>query len=226
MIAMTFRSALTRLTLAACAAIALAFAAAVSAEAKPFAQWRNGDLIFQQSTGGQSAAVIAATGSRFTHMGIVALRKGRAVVIEAGGVVSETPLAAFVARGKGGRYAVYRIRDLTLIQWAVAEMTARMMYGRPYDIFFREGADHIYCSELPHLVFKSARIDLGRRERFGDLAVDNAAVRAIFLRRWQLHPDCRGLDADRCWRRIQDQRIVTPASIARDPDVRLVYSNF
>jgi hypothetical protein len=201
-------------------------AAVGAAEAKPFTSWRDGDLIFQQSTGTQSAAVIAATGSRFTHMGVVAVRKGKPVVIEAGGVVSETPLAAFVARGKGGRYAVYRIRNLKVVQWAVAEMAARMMYGKPYDIFFREGADHIYCSELPYLMFKPARIDLGRRERLGDLALDSAAVRTIFLKRWRLHPDCRGLDQERCWRKIQDQRLITPASIARDPDVRLVYSNF
>lgn len=210
----------------ALAAVAFALAAIGAAHAAPFTSWRDGDLIFQQSTGSQSGAVLAATGSRFTHMGIVRLNNGKPMVIEAARVVGETPLQRFIARGRGGRYAVYRVRDLPVIKWAVAQMLARMMFGRPYDIFFRPGGDAIYCSELPHLAFKAAGIELGAMQRLGDLTVDNAAVRAIFLRRWELHPDCRGLDQQACWRKIQDQRLVTPASIARDPDVKLVYSNF
>jgi hypothetical protein len=210
------------------AAVLLTACAAMlgSVEAAPFTGWRSGDLIFQESRGSQSAAVLAATGSRFTHMGIVQIRGRTVTVIEAGAMVGETPLGRFVARGAGGRYAVYRIRGLKVIQWAVAQMAARMMYGKPYDLFFREGNDRIYCSELPVLAFKSAGIDLGRRERLGQLALNNAAVRQIFLQRWRLHPDCRGLDERACWARIQNQRLVTPLSIARDPDVVRVYSNF
>ncbi len=215
-------------------AIAAAFAVAVltmtaaagAAPMRSFKGWHDGDLIFQQSTGGQSAAVLAATGSRYTHMGVVRLNDGKPVVIEAAGRVGEIPLERFIARGKGGRFAVYRVRDLPVIKWAVAQMYMRMMWGRPYDVFFRLGNDAFYCSELPYLAFKSANMELGKEQRLGDLALNNPAVAALFVRRWQQHPDCKGLDRGACWRKIQDQRIVTPASIARDPQVRLVYSNF
>jgi hypothetical protein len=214
-------------TIAAVLALgALAMAPAHAAPARPFTQWRDGDLIFQQSTGGQSAAVLAATGSRYTHMGVVRLNRGRVMVIEAAARVGETPLARFIARGKGGRYAVYRVRNLPVIKWAVAQLYMRMMWGRPYDVFFRPGNDAFYCSELPYLAFRSAKIELGTEQRLGELTVNNPAVMALFLKRWRTHPGCKGLDQRACWRRIQDQRIVTPASIARDPEVRLVYSNF
>jgi hypothetical protein len=211
------------------AALALAALMVAPAQAAPehaFTQWRDGDLIFQQSTGGQSAAVLAATGSRYTHMGVVRLNGGRVMVIEAAHMVGETPLARFIARGKNGRYAVYRVRDLPVIKWAVAQMYMRMMFNKPYDIFFRPGNDAFYCSELPYMAFQSAKIELGTMQRLGDLAVSSPAVAALFARRWQQHPDCKGLDQQTCWRKIQNQRLVTPASIAGDSDVRLVYSNF
>lgn len=225
---MTVMAKPVHVVLAACAIAVGCFTAAQAAPARPFTQWQNGDLIFQQSTGSQTAAVLEATGSRFTHMGIVQIRNRQVTVIEAQAQaqVTETPLDRFIARGRDGRYAVYRVRGLKPVQWAVVQFTARLLYGKPYDIFFRSGADAIYCSELPYLAFKSANIELGKPHRLGELAVQGSAVRALFLKRWQTHPDCRGLGAEACWRKIQDQRLVTPASIARDPNVALVYSNF
>lgn len=223
---MTAMAKPVHVVLAACAIAVGLFTTVQAAPVRALAQWQNGDLIFQQSTGSQTAAVLEATGSRFTHMGIVQIRNRQVTVIEAQATVTETPVERFIARGRDGHYAVYRVRGLKPIQWAVVQFTARLLYGRPYDIFFRPGADAIYCSELPYLAFKSANIELGKPQRLGELAVQGSAVRALFLKRWQLHPDCRGLGAEACWRKIQNQRLVTPASIARDPNVALVYANF
>ncbi|OZI52655.1 YiiX/YebB-like N1pC/P60 family cysteine hydrolase [Bordetella genomosp. 4] len=196
------------------------------AYAHDFTEWRTGDLVFQDSAGPQSAAIRIATKSRYTHMGIVRLTPSGPVVIEAARTVSETPLAKFLARGQQGQYAVYRLNTATpeSIQTALAE--ASRYTGRPYDIFFRLEPDAIYCSELPYYAFKAAGITLGKTERFGTLAVDNPAVRTLFLARWERHPDCQATDQAGCWQRIQEQLLVTPASIAADQQITRIFSNF
>ncbi|CAM4218470.1 YiiX/YebB-like N1pC/P60 family cysteine hydrolase [Bordetella muralis] len=196
------------------------------AHAHDFTEWRTGDLVFQDSAGPQSTAIRTATKSHYTHMGIVRLTPSGPVVIEAARTVSETPLTKFLARGQQGQYAVYRLNTATPegIQTALAE--ASRYTGRPYDIFFRLEPDAIYCSELPYYAFKAAGITLGKTERFGTLAIDNPAVRTLFLARWEKHPDCQATDQAGCWRRIQAQLLVTPASIAADPQVTRIFSNF
>lgn len=204
----------------------LLFLLATAAYARDFADWRDGDLVFHDSGGAQAEAIRVATRSPYTHMGIVRRTRSGPVVIEAARTVGETRLAAFLARGKGGRYAVYRLRspDPAGIGTALAE--AKRYFGRPYDIFFRLEPSEIYCSELPHHAFNAAGIKLGRPERFGALAVENPAVRQLFLARWRRHPDCRTTDEAGCWRLLQDQLFVTPASIAADPQMERVFSNF
>lgn len=187
---------------------------------------RDGDLVFQQSQSRQSAAILAATGSPLTHMGIVHMRDGKPYVIEAWRTVRETPLADWIARGENGRYRVYRYRDLSTAQAATAIGEALAMEGRPYDPFFRPGDDAIYCSELVRLAFAAAGIDLGAMEAIGDLETEGPAVRAIFAERWRMHPDCGDAgDAQACWERVAIQPIVTPASIAADRRLALIRSD-
>ncbi len=196
------------------------------ARAAGFEDWRDGDLVFQDSGGPQALAIRLATGSAYTHMGIVRLTAAGPVVIEAAARVGETPLARFLARGTDGRYAVYRVRGLTPDKARAVLAASRRYFGRPYDMFFRLEGDALYCSELPHHAFKAAGIALGRPERFGALAVDNAPVKALFAARWRQHPDCGATDAEGCWRLMQDQRLVTPAGIAADPQVEKLFSSF
>ena len=209
-----------------CVLAALAdFSAATSKQTPP--EFRDGDLIFQQTAGRQSAAVLAATGSPFTHMGIVRLRGGMPVVVEAIGPVQETPLAEFMARGDGRRIALYRLRELSPEAAVAMFRAAERYYGRPYDILFRSGDDAIYCSELPRLAFAAAGIDLGSEQRLRDLNIGDAAVAALIADRWERHPDCATAEsAEACTRIIADQPIVTPASIAADSDVEMIYSDF
>ena len=187
----------------------------------------DGDLIFQTSQSRQSTAILAATGSHFTHMGIVHVRDGEPYVIEAYCTVEETPLDDWIARGDGDRYSLYRIEHLSPEQAAIAIDAALGYLGQPYDPFFRDGEDAIYCSKLVRLAFESAGIELGDVETVGDLDIDSPAVRTIFAERWQKHPDCADADdADECWNRMLSQAIVTPASIANDGKLVLVDSNF
>lgn len=99
---------------------------------------------------------------------------------------------------------------------------------RPYDIFFRLDPDSLYCSELPFHAFDSIGISLGQGLRLGELSIDTAEGRALFLARWQEHPDCeaQGLDREGCWNFLREKEIATPVSIARDPLVEQIYSGF
>ncbi|MBM7045168.1 hypothetical protein JTP94_08340 [Rhizobium lusitanum] len=69
---------------------------------------QDGDLIFQTSTSSQSSAIIFATGSAFSHMGIIKNDSGAITVIEAAARVKETPLKTWVNRGLLRRVAIYR----------------------------------------------------------------------------------------------------------------------
>lgn len=200
--------------------------ASVAGAAEQFADWRTGDLIFHESTSAQATAIRVATGSRYTHMGIVRQTDAGPYVVEAAQTVSETPLRDFLARGVGRDYSVYRVKALAPDAAASAIAASLEYAGRPYDIFFRLDPERIYCSELPFYAFQTIGIELGKIERLGDLSIDTSEGRAIFLSRWQDHPDCDGLDRDGCWNLIQKQEIVTPVSIAEDPQLERVYSTF
>jgi len=193
------------------------------------AQLNNGDLIFQESQSGQSSAVLAATGSKFTHMGIVILdgRSKIPLVVEASAHVRTIPLQRWIGQGKGGRYAVYRLQGLSPANGLQVEQAALSYLGKPYDIFFRFGDDQIYCSELALLAFRKIGIELGKIETIGELNASAPQVRTLFLKRWKQHPDCRiAKTSDDCWQTVLKQQLVTPASIASDKRLSQITSNF
>jgi uncharacterized protein YcnI len=86
-------------------AAALLLAALLPLFAAPaHAALKDGDIVFHTSRSAQSLAVQRATGSRYSHMGVVLLRGGKPYVFEAVSTVRYTPLAQWTARGDGGHY--------------------------------------------------------------------------------------------------------------------------
>ena len=71
----------------------------------------DGDFIFQVSRSSQSLAIQRATGSHYSHMGIVFVRSGKPYVLEAAATVRYTSLGQSVARGEGRHYVVKRLKD-------------------------------------------------------------------------------------------------------------------
>ena len=192
---------------------------------------KDGDIIFQYSGSSQSLPILLASRSVYTHMGIIDLgNPEEPMVIEASSPVKATPLDQWIARGTGGRVTVKRLANLNGAEARDIIAEADKYLGRPYDIFFLDGADAIYCSELVHLAFRDgAGIGLGQVQRVGDLDIDYAPVRKLIEARWQMYPLCRdGQQAsfESCYQTILQQTLVTPASIARDPKLELVFSNF
>ena len=66
-------------------------------------------LVFHRSRFAQSAAVAAATRSKYTHMEVVLLEGNKPVVLEAVQPTKLTPFAAWVARGDRGKVVIKRL---------------------------------------------------------------------------------------------------------------------
>ncbi|MBB3568278.1 YiiX/YebB-like N1pC/P60 family cysteine hydrolase [Rhizobium sp. BK491] len=189
---------------------------------------KDGDLIFQTSTSDQSSAIIFATGSAFSHMGIIKNEHGVITVIEAAAKVRETPLHAWVNRGLLKRVAIYRDQRLTPEIARQLLSYSSTLYGKPYDLFFSFNNDAIYCSELPYLAYKAVGMEIGKVQKISELNINNMLVRKLVQSRWKRDSECteRDFDFDQCYRYILNQSLVTPVSIANDPSLKMIYSNY
>ncbi|MFM7444102.1 MAG: YiiX/YebB-like N1pC/P60 family cysteine hydrolase, partial [Tabrizicola sp.] len=93
----------------------LLFALPVAAQDLPDLQ--RGDVIFQNSRSEQSLAISLATGSDFTHVGIIDFDgSGQPVVLEAVRTTRETPLRDWLTHGVDADVAIYRLNGLTADQ--------------------------------------------------------------------------------------------------------------
>jgi Permuted papain-like amidase enzyme, YaeF/YiiX, C92 family len=192
---------------------------------------KTGDIVFQKTTTSASDAIMLASGTEYTHVGIVEIDKsGHPIVIEAVGPVQTVPLEKWIGKGNGDRITIKRIKGLDEAQARDAIASARRYLGLPYDHYFYETRDQIYCSELVYAAFKDGPgITVGREEKVRDLNIDTDAAQKLIAQRWKSHPLCKAKGAKSfkaCYAHILEQTLVTPASIARDPQMELVYTSF
>ncbi len=148
--------------------------------------FREGDIIFQESRSSQSAALKAATGSRYTHVGLLEQRGDSWVVLEAVSPVKRTPLADWVARGVDGHAVVKRVEAVD--EPATLETvldTAAGWLGRPYDLPFLWSDDALYCSELVWKAYeRGAGLELTPLRRHGDYQLASPEVQAKIRERY------------------------------------------
>jgi len=150
---------------------------------------RNGDLIFQVSASSQSRAIQLATGSKYSHMGIVYLDEQEPVVLEAVGPVRILPLEQWIAQGVDGHYAVKRLKRaeavLTPKTLVAMRETGRELIGKGYDWAFEWSDDRMYCSELVWKIYKrGAGIAIGPRRRMREFDLSHPAVKAKLRERY------------------------------------------
>lgn len=130
-----------------------------------------GDIVFQALPRvGLVRVIEGVTQSPYTHCGVVVKDEGKWVVIEAIGKVRKTPLAVWVLRGRGGRFAAYRLKEEYRddIPQFIRELYPFL--GRPYDFRFRMDDGALYCSELVYKAYKNAcGEELGVLVKLGDL---------------------------------------------------------
>lgn len=185
------------------------------------------DIVLHTSTSAQSLPIAIATASPYTHVGLVERRGDAWWVLEAVQPVRRTPLAAWVARGAGGRVTVMRHPDLDDDARAAALTAARGFLGRPYDLAFAPGDAALYCSELVRLAYAAAGLEVGAWQPVGELALAHPLVRRLLEERWHQHPACSGeASLAACTAKLAAAAIVTPASLRVDPRLRLVASSY
>jgi Permuted papain-like amidase enzyme, YaeF/YiiX, C92 family len=152
-------------------------------------QVRDGDLVFHRSRSSQSRAVALATGSAYTHMGVVLLSKGQPFVLEAVQPVKLTPLPAWIGRGEGGRVVIKRLenRENALTPEVIERMhrLGSSWLGRPYDLQFRWDDERLYCSELVYKLYeRAAGIRIGTLRKAKDFNLASPEVRRLLTRRF------------------------------------------
>lgn len=145
-----------------------------------------GDIVFHTSLSSQSAAVQAATGSPYSHMGIVLFKNGQPFVFEAVQPVKYTPFQAWLDRGKQKHYVVKRLKS-RLSERSIARLhqEAGRYVGKPYDMTFEWSDSKIYCSELVWKLYQSAAgIELAPLARLGSFNLKSPAVAAKIKERY------------------------------------------
>lgn len=147
---------------------------------------REGDVIFHESRSAQSRAIQLATGSRYSHMGIVSRQDGKWFVYEAVQPVTMTPLREWIARGRDGHYVVKRLRrPLAAAELARMQNEGKRHRGKSYDLVFGWDDDRIYCSELVWKIYKrGAGVEIGKLARLRDFDLSAPAVKAKMRERY------------------------------------------
>jgi uncharacterized protein YigE (DUF2233 family) len=159
----------------------------------PATDVREGDIVVQRSTSEQSVAIAAATGSDWTHTGIVRIVDGEPWVLEATQPVKLTRYAVWVDRGVGDRVGVYRLLEAESA-WtdaAVARLDAlqAQWLGLPYDARFGWGDEALYCSELVYKAYQGAvGVELGPLHPIGSYDVADPRLREAMRQRWGTVP--------------------------------------
>jgi hypothetical protein len=199
---------------ACCLALSLLLSLDAQAAKGKLSDARAGDLIFHQSQSAQSKAILEATGSPWSHVGII-LEDGSGgwMVAEAAMPVRLVSLASFIKRGRNHDYRIYRARSLKPSQLPALREAIDAEIGKPYDIYFEWSDSAIYCSELTYKVFKSAAgIELGTIQTFSDLKLNGPYVQALIQDR--LTHTGRKLNLN--------EPIVTPINQMKDSNLDLI----
>jgi uncharacterized protein YycO len=149
----------------------------------------DGDLIFQTSRSSQSAAVQHATGSIWSHMGMIVLRNDQPFVLEASATVRYTPVARWVVYGVGRHFVIKRLADANkvLTPEAVARLDAvgAGFLGLNYDTTFEWSDDRMYCSELVWKIYDRALgIEIGKLQKIRDFNLTDTTVAKLMEQRY------------------------------------------
>lgn len=172
-----------------------------------------GDVIFHKSQSAQAKAITEASGSDWTHVGIIVANAGKWYVAEAVGPVKATPLQDFIKRGKYKEYKIYRFKHFNPKTMELALHNAIKRQNKPYDIYFEMSDTRTYCSELVYkAMLEVTGKEVGTMQKFKDLKLTGPYVKALIKKR--LTDTGRDLDPN--------EPIITPISQMRESDFTLV----
>ncbi len=151
-----------------------------------------GDLIFQTSLSDQSRAIQLATGSRYSHCGIIFKEKDQLYVLEAVQPVKRTPLHKWIKRGKDEHYVIKRLKEAekTLTNSVIQDMQkmGQAWEGKDYDTAFGWTDDKMYCSELIWKLYnRTTGLQIGQLEQLKDFDLSSEIVRNKLTERYRNH---------------------------------------
>jgi len=178
---------------------------------------QNGDIIFQTSKSGQSKAIQIATGSKYSHMGIIYKQENDFFVYEAVQPVKLTPLKDWIKRGENGHYVVKRIKNsqnlLTPETLVKMKQIGEKYTGKDYDLYFEWSDSRIYCSELVWKIYKEAvGLEIGELEKLGDFNLTDKAVKQKLMERYGENIP-------------NDELVISPASMFDSDQLITVFKN-
>lgn len=150
---------------------------------------QNGDIIFHTSKSRQSQAIQLATGSKYSHMGIIYEDQGKYFVYEAVQPVKLTPLSEWKKRGENGHYVIKRLKNaedvLSPAVLSNMKKVGQQYLGKSYDVYFNWSDEKIYCSELVWKIYKEAAgIEIGTLENLSDFDLSSEYVQSIMKERY------------------------------------------
>ena len=165
---------------------------------------REGDVVFSGSDRGQGEAIIAATGSKYTHCGIVFQRDGKLMVLEAVQPVGVVSLEEFKSRSKPGSFLARRLKTpLAPADYQNARSWAEAQIGKNYDGRFLWDDGNLYCSELVWKIYQRAGVELCAPRKFRDYDLKKPSVKKLIDQRFG------GME-----RVPLDEKVVAPSDLA------------
>lgn len=114
--------------------------------------YKEGDIVFQISKSEQSPLIQYATGSPWSHCGIIVFRNDRPYVLEASSVVKLTDLETWRKRGRWSAMRYRRVLD------DCPKIRYKKYLGQPYDLAFKFNNGRMYCSELVYEIYKTSLV--------------------------------------------------------------------
>lgn len=139
--------------------------------------YKDGDIIFQTTSGATGKAIQLATHSKYNHCGVLFFENNEWIVYEAVQPVKKTSLKEFNARGKG---TAKRLSTKTLSEEEIAKLKKQFKKyeHKNYDEAFNWSDDQIYCSELVYKLYNNAlNIELCKPRKLSDFDLSNSLVK-------------------------------------------------
>jgi len=175
-------------------------------EETPYAL-QEGDIVFSSSSQGQGKAIMDATGSPYTHCGIVQIKGDQFLVLEAVQPVSVTPLATFISHSDPGTFTAKRLKNaITPAAYQQAQTWALTQLGKSYDDQFRWDDQRMYCSELVWKIYQKAGVSLCEPRKFRDYRLDQPEVLKVIEQRYGSLENVP-----------KDENVVAPGDLAISP---------
>ena len=143
---------------------------------------RPGDILFQDLASHRSQAIKLATGSKYTHCGVVFEVDREFVVYEAVGPVTVTPLQLWIKQGVNDHIVAKRLDTLYgyLTPKALDQMKAigETHLGKSYDPVFGWTDEKLYCSELVwKIYYEGFGLELVPLKRLGSYSLSEPSVK-------------------------------------------------